>query len=416
MRVLRFISILTWAALCVETVLGREPVYSWRGESNAESAFGGSVAGVGDIDGDGVGDVAVASKRAVSYPVIPGKVYLFSGRTGRLIRILEAEDDHYNFAYAIAGSGDIDGDGRGDVIVSQPGRGFEGDHGFVYVYSGRSGRRLLRLRGRTIEKFGATVAGVGDVNKDGIPDIGVSVGQQWQEDRESIFVFSGKDGSLVWSWDIPGEEFLRISSLGDVTGDGAADVLVGAPYFDGDGGIGTGKIAVLSGTDGSVVWEKQGGFAWAALGSALSSLGDVDGDGFPEVVAGWEQHDGEGRKYCGLSVFSGASGVLVWSKLPRGQSDAPFQRRYQSLAGNGDFNGDGICDVVVGHRWRILVFSGDTGRRLAEIHTEEEWWLPGYSVSFVGDVTGDDLADIVTGAPTDGIGAAGKAYLYKGYR
>ena len=129
--------------------------------------FGWAVSELRDVNGDGVTDLAIGEVNGGTD--IRGRVWVYSGRSHRLLwrRAGRAGDQN---GYAVADAGDLNGDGVSDVISGAPASGDQ--PGRAYVYSGVTGRTIARLHGhRPGEQFGAAVAGVGDINHDGVPDL-----------------------------------------------------------------------------------------------------------------------------------------------------------------------------------------------------------------------------------------------------
>ncbi|HYF01520.1 MAG TPA: integrin alpha, partial [Planctomycetota bacterium] len=169
----------------------------------AGDALGVSVAGAGDVDGDGIPDFIIGAYAADSRV---GIVYVYSGAHGGLIYQKDgsAETETSDFGRSVATAGDIDGDGKADFVVGAP-NSYPGNAprtGSVFVYSGATGARLNRWDGEaTDDYFGAAVSGGGDVNADGTPDIivgapDVDAGVSLQQDG-AVYVFSGADGSVL---------------------------------------------------------------------------------------------------------------------------------------------------------------------------------------------------------------------------
>ena len=150
------------------------------------------------------------------------------------LRTIQSPAKRDFFGVATAGSGDLDGDGYDDILIGAPlaGKGIR-NHGMVYAYSGATGDQMLAIPGFGATNYlGRAVAGAGDVNGDGIPDIlasgwiqsdlGVAYGR--------VYVFCGLDGTVlkaVTSFEAGDGFGYTIASLGDLTGDGVPDLLVG---------------------------------------------------------------------------------------------------------------------------------------------------------------------------------------------
>ena len=218
-----------------------------------QGRFGQRMASVDDVDGDGARDLAVLDRR-------DNRVRLFNGRTGALIRALAGPPA--SPVAAIAGVPDLDGDGAGDVLVGNNGDTFDGspDPGSASVFSGATGVLLARLVSpatQPADYFGAAVAGVPDVDGDGAGDL--LVGAPLSPVGEFVgraFVFSGATRALLFSLVSPTPnpsrdfDFGRVVAAGpDLTGDGTPDLLVAAPF---EGADRFGRVHVFSGANGAL--------------------------------------------------------------------------------------------------------------------------------------------------------------------
>jgi hypothetical protein len=195
----------------------------------------------------------------------------------------------------------------------------------------------------------------------------------------------------------------RVASIGDLDGDGAADLLVSDPdWYDGlhpDAGA----VFVRSGRDGSVLWSVFGGDANWFFGEGLARLGDLDGDGFDEVAVGGE--------FQAVAIFSPRQGTLLRTHLA--DPSAPSYFGFP-IAATGDVNQDGTPDYVVGSFGGAYVYSGATGDNLYT-------WEPrsgrfGAAVDGAGDLDGDGFADVAVGAPDESAGGFmnGRVRVYSG--
>ena len=205
----------------------------------------GSNAAFGDYDGDGTADRALGDRFGEVDGLVAGEAPVLSGVTGGPIDILTAPDPQasaeFGFSVAMA---DIDGDGEAEVIVGARLEDVDGnvDQGRVYVFSGGTGELLYTLDTPNPEPgawFGAAVA-MGDMDGDGWADIAVAARLEDVGDNETqgrVYVFSGATGELILTVDSPNPqaangEFGFGLAMGDVDGDGRAEVVVGAPSED----------------------------------------------------------------------------------------------------------------------------------------------------------------------------------------
>ncbi len=227
----------------------------------AFASFGWAVAGVGDVDGDGTPDLLVGAPfQPVGDNTNQGQAFVLSGATGNLLFTLNTPDEAENtlFGAAVAGVGDVDGDGTPDLLVGAPDQTVDGNasQGQAFVLSGFDGSLLHTLNNPTPQadaRFGAAVAGVGDVNGDNIPDLLVGADEQDVDGNNSqgqAFVFSGADGSLLHTLNNPTPQAsasfgAAVAGVGDVNGDDRSDLLVGAPFQDVDSSEEQGQVVLF---------------------------------------------------------------------------------------------------------------------------------------------------------------------------
>ena len=302
---------------------------------------------------------------------------------------------------SVAWAGDVNRDGLTDLIVGAPGRdSFGMDSGTVSLYSGKDAALLWEAHGMPGDGLGWSVAGAGDVNADGYPDV-IAGACSAKEDAGSAFVYSGRDGSLLWRFDGSrgtgqhlGELLgMGVAGPGDVNQDGFSDLLVSAPFA---GQKRLGISYVYSGKDGSTIWE-FGSRQIKTLGWPVAGAGDVDLDGFPDLLVGTR------------GVYSGRDG----SMLVRNSEGI------RAVAGAGDVNRDGIPDFIVSTSLQAssaAVFSGKNGSmlwRFFGVFTDQFGW----AVAGAGDVDLDGFPDLLVGAPravnAQGI-QVGAVYTYSG--
>jgi hypothetical protein len=334
----------------------------------------------------------------------------------KIIREWRGEASEDQFGWIARNIGDVDGDGINDVVTSAPTHGEQGSNaGRIYVYSTGSGKLLWTADGAPGDQLGTGVEAAGDTNRDGIPDVVAS----GPSGAGVAYIYSGRDGRILQSFKSrnPDEAFgNHISAAGDVDGDGYADVIVGAPGREGESRV-AGHAYVYSGKDGTLL---------------LTLSGERPGDGFGSTVAGYsDAHEqflvvgapGAGAQHHGRTyVYEGAT------TAPRFTIEADAtgsQLGYMFISVPGDLDGDGVADIYasdwsnVAHGFstgRVYLHSGRTGRRLLTLTGENAGDGFGTSPSMAGDVDGDGRADLIVGAWNYGQVAvsAGRAYLYSG--
>jgi hypothetical protein len=373
------------------------------------------------VNGEGFADLIVG---AILEGAIPGagRAYVYSGQDGTLLFELMSPNEEQAgwFGFAVASAGDVDRDSFADVIVganhedTYPGAD---DGGRAYVFSGQDASLLLELVSPNSEarlgSFGGSVAGVGDLNQDGVADLLIGAASE-ETDTSPVsagraYAFSGRDGALLLTLVSPNEEAVGffgtdVVSPGDLDADGVADLLVGASGEDPESSpSGAGRAYSFSGRNGGLLYElaspneaTRGGF-----GTAVAGAGDVDADGAPDLIVGTLGED-PNRAY----VFSGRNGSLLF-QLTSPDPEFGFGR---SVDGTGDVTQDEVPDVIVGD-WddnSAYIFSGQDGSLQQElVSPNSEWGSFGWSVAGAGDADRDGVPDVVAGDPD-----AGRAFVF----
>ncbi|WP_342449561.1 VCBS domain-containing protein [Falsiroseomonas frigidaquae] len=411
--------------------------------------MGRSVSSAGDVNGDGFADLILGSFRASGGGSFAGEAYIVFGSAdgfGSLVDgrqlvdlsnlsasqgfILRGGSANDRAGGSVSGGGDINGDGFADLLVGAP-QTYTADRGLAYVLFGAAsgfgvaegGRQVLDLGSLSgsqgfamggisnSDRFGTGTSFAGDVNGDGFDDIiiGATFDDSGASEAGAAYILLGKAGgfasmpdlanlSAADGWRIQGDAAgdqtgISVHSAGDVDGDGYDDVVIGAPG-GADGGTyageayvlfgratGTGRpvidLADLAADEGFVI---QGDVAYDILGASVSSAGDVNGDGFADLIVGayGAGDEDSGRAYI---LFGGASGFGV------------------------DVGGRQVIDLTDLGEAQGFIIQGDMAGDRA-----------GRGVSSAGDVNGDGYDDLMVGAPRgdDGGDAAGEAYILFG--
>lgn len=248
-------------------------IWSWFG-SAADDGMGIAVDGAGDVNADGRADLIVGIYRDDTNGTDAGRATVYSGLDGSvLLDFFGAASSE--FGGAVAGVGDIDGDGHDDIAVGAHHSNENGLHsGSVRVFSGDDGSLILLMLGTAAgDDLGHAIAAAGDVDGDGVPDI--IAGAHDVADPGAVRVYSGADGSVLLefagnsNFDFFGR---AVESAGDLNGDGHDDLLVGAPQDD-LAGENAGRAWAYSGDDGSVLFEWSGDSPGDGFGSDVSGTG-----------------------------------------------------------------------------------------------------------------------------------------------
>ncbi len=314
------------------------------------------------------------------------------------------------FGSAVGAAGDVNGDGFADLVVGAPhadGVGFSS--GLARVLSGADGTELFAFEGDSPSDWlGFSVDGAGDVDGDGFADlvVGSPLGTP---QAGSAKVFSGRDGTLLYAWsgDAPGDRFGNaVSRAGDVNGDGFADVLVGAPYADSTG-LNAGCARVYSGVDGSVL-RALAGSAGDFFGSAVSAAGDANSDGFADFLVGVPFSDVGAFNAGSACVFSGVGDAVLHAFHGSGIGD----QLGNDVGEAGDVDGDGLNDFLLGvpgadaagiDSGAAEVRAGSDGSVLLLVPGSSSGEYLG-AVAAAGDVDGDGRDDVAVGAASSDAG------------
>lgn len=321
-------------------------LYTYVGPVN-NAQFGHSLCGLGDINGDGVDDFAISAYRASSNFPQSGSVYVYSGASGLELYRFDGAASFMSLGSAVSSVGDLDGDGLQDIMACSE----IGDlgTGSIYIWSGATGTLLRTINGpQTGIRFGRALAGPGDVSGDGIPDILVGAPTATSSalpENGSAMIYSGADGSLYWQADgtMRREYFgTAVDGVSDLDGDGCADFAIGGPGLGPTFDLYFGGVSVYSGQLGTRLFQLDGEAAFSQLGSGVAGIGDFDGDDIGDLALGAEAHSPMGMARAGtVAIHSGANGDLLYTF----SGETPMDRIGTHMDG-GDFNQDGRADLV----------------------------------------------------------------------
>jgi len=336
------------------------------------------VDGAGDVNGDGYADLLIGAPYQDALGDDAGAAYLFLGGTDPdaqwdLKVSGEAPDDQ--FASTVSSAGDVNGDGycdwmAGAFLHDQPAL----EAGRVYLYFGGEvpdGEADLVFEGAAaLDRFGFAISGLGDIDGDGFDDIGVGA---YQSDAggdisSAAYVFFGGEDMdteadlIIGGVDAYDQFGAAIAGVGDIDGDGNPDFAVGATLGD-EGEPFAGSVSLfLGGPDVDIIPDLiiGGVTAFDHFGAAVTGLGDVDGDGFDDLLIGARDADDNGDQ-------SGSAYLILGGSAPDADfdlvliGDSGNDRFGYAVAGPGDIDGDGNCDLLIGARMADAVHL-DAGR------------------------------------------------------
>jgi len=274
-----------------------------RAETEGEN-LGWDLTLAGDQDGDGYVDLFVGAPSGDS-----GRVYLLSGKDGSVLRTYSPREGAGSFGWYVARLDDLDGDGRPDLVVGAP---FAADAGGAkvggaWVLSSASGRELYHWRGTDRRGgFGGVVAAAGDLDGDGKGEIVVAAPGTEDQTRTlpgELRIYSGATGKELrhWSGGQPGELFGRmVVAAGDLDGDGVEDLAIGAPWHRRGSADRVGRVELRSGRSGKVLGELWGDEADCWFGWHIRRAPDPDGRGRPALLISSLRHPVDGKVGVGV--------------------------------------------------------------------------------------------------------------------
>lgn len=406
--------------------------------------FGHAVAGIPDLDGDGLDDVIVGApgENPAGFDSA-GRVYIYSGATGALIRVNSSPNDQVNgrFGWSVAGVDDLDGDGLGDYVVGAPG---ENGSGRAYVFSGQNGA-LIRTHnsGNPIAggEYGWSVAAIDDLNIDGRGDYMIGAPDETaggMAEAGRVYIVSGINGSIITAKISPNPEVggkfgYSTAGVPDTNSDNRGDFAVGAPFEDpGAAPIDSGRAYLFGGATQILLFTFVSGNpeAGAQFGYSIAGVPDVGGFGGGDIIVGapFETVELDGTDYFNAGrayIYSGTGGGLGVTLIEPDANIADSGAFGRAVAGLPDVNGDGLGDVIVGAPtwpgYHAYVFAAQSEELLTTLGSPDptgadQLW--GSAVASAGDVNGDGLGDyIVGGRGSDNFPTSesntGRARLYR---
>ena len=320
-----------------------------------------------------------------------------------LILGLDGSSDVELYGRGLSAIEDFDGDGFADLLIGAP--AFDGgavEGGKVEIRSSHDGSLLLEWAGVVADAWlGYAVTSPGDIDGDGLADIitGAVFDSIGGPNSGGVYAFSSGTQQILWvSPGFPGGHCgFSLASVGDIDGDGIGDVLAGAPAGESQGMI-TGHAHVLSGATGQMIRSHFGSVSEMEFGHTVSALEDIDGDGVDDYAVGAHYDDTGHFRAGSVFLYSGASGHLI--RIHRGNYSKAYYGN--AIAGTSDLDGDGLGDILVGapggaYWGKAHVISGATGADIFVFESLEIGAEFGTKVS-AADVNTDGVDDFVIAA------------------
>ena len=423
------------------------------GEENADHT-GHRVAGIGDVNGDGIDDFAIGAYSNDENYKNSGQVYVFFGRSGGFPASTNASSANASFqgvgeddraGIDIAGVGDVDNDGYDDFVIGADeyeALGTSG-RGRAYLILGKSSGWSMDTSlssadaswyGEVNEDmFGRAVGGGGDVNGDGYDDIvvGAHDNEEGGDIQGQTYIIFGRSGGWSTNQNIgstANASFIGVENkeqsgysvdiVGDTNGDGYDDILIGARYFaHTPGGSRIGHAYLIMGKSSgwsrdTLISSSNATFVGqrSLAGSHVSKAGDVNGDGLADFLI-TEHMNSEHKSQMGQTylILGNRSGWSNGTKLS--DIDASFwgenfnDESGNSAEGGGDINGDGYDDLIIG-----AYRNQDGGKefpyyagKIYVVYGREKGWrndtkLSESDASFIGEDKGGALGYCVANA------------------
>ena len=428
-------------------------IADWTKRSSQEGAyFGWSIGTAGDVNGDGYADIIVGAPLWDDGQTNEGGVWVYRGSESGLISApywyKQSDKADAQFGYSVGAAGDVNGDGYGDVIVGAPlWTSGQTNEGMAFVYHGSSTGMVSapawdKQSDQADAQYGYSVGTAGDVNGDGYADIivGTPFWDHGQTNEGGVWVYHGSASGVISApaWYKQSDQAnaqlgYSVGTAGDVNGDGYSDVIVGAPYWEDDvnnEGRAWVYLGSARGLQTTESWHAESNQLGAGLGWAVGTAGDVNGDGYSDVIVG-APHWGDGSLTSEgkVWVFHGSSsGLNVSSDWSResGQNDAYYG---YAVGTAGDVNGDGYADIILGAPHMTGGVSDEGTTRVycgsaTGLRSSYDWkgeggqtlsWY-GMAVGTAGDVNGDGYAEVIVGAKdyNETYVNEGKVFLYYG--
>lgn len=386
--------------------------------------MGYSLSSAGDLNKDGYDDFIIGAIGNGEAGPMAGCAFVYFGSEtveNEPDLILSGQKAEDRFGYSVSSAGDVNGDGYSDVIVGS----FNGERANLYL-----GRKNMTntvdftfKAGKSSSHFGNSVSSAGDFNKDGFDDILVgdfcNYAKSTHTGRAYLY-FGGVSVDTNPDLTFEGEAIFNnfgttVASAGDVNNDGFPDIMVGAPGYDRTELLGRLYIYYGSSSPDTIPDVViTGNKHYCRLGNVIASAGDVNKDGYDDIIAGLPFN---GNSPNGISYVNIYFGGAIMDTIPDVIIEKMAFGFGTSVASVGDLNNDGYDDVMIGGMDNISIYYGgqimDTIPDIV-IDGEVSWSNFAPSLSFAGDVNKDGHTDLLIGnSESNAAGnGMGRVYIY----
>jgi hypothetical protein len=346
-----FVRVLTLCAVLAPIACGQGfAVWQVTPPTGTQDLFGTSLAIVADVNFDGVRDV-LAGAPLNAFAGFPHPTYalVLSGADGSILRAHLGATPFDGYGTAVAELGDLNGDGMTEMAIGSPGPSGPTAASHVEVRSGGSGAVLFTITSPSVDAAGSAIAATSDVNGDGIPDF--FVGAPDANPLGQVRLHSGADGSVLQTYNPPANNLYRlgasVASAGDVDGDSWPDVIAGAPGAANSSNITPGKVLIFSGATGVPLLTMTGSFPGDRFGVSIVNMGHFDGDAIDDFAIGLSvagtSSPANPPHVPVVEIRSGATGAVLASA-----NGVMAEELGSAMANAGDLDGDGRVDLAVG--------------------------------------------------------------------
>jgi hypothetical protein len=335
--------------------------------------------------------------------------------TSRILSVAEGEHTGDFFGTSAAWVGDVNGDGYDDLLVGAFRYPEIQSNGKAYLYFGGPALDgvvdlVIPAPAGNTAWFGVSVASAGDFNGDGYPDFIIGAQQSGYEGKAFIY-YGGPSLDATPDLTLTGESTgaftafgASVASAGDVNEDGFDDVIVGAPQY----GSGGRAYVFFGGAVPDAVPDRvfTGVGYYDQLGSVVGSAGDMNGDGHPDVFASAPYNDAGAFNAGAIYVWFGGPAFDTTPDLTLAGSGV--NEHLMNAANAGDVNGDGFSDLIGADNDHVFVwFGGSHPNSVPDLTLARRY----ASVAGAGDVDGDGTDDFVVGTEYDGTGGRVSVFL-----